>query len=96
MVVFASELVNFLLLYVIISFASSLPTRIIFTIYLVMSVIQALLHPIVPAVNEDVISVFIGSLFRDLPEGLRNMTKNLADLVIFTLQFQAAFQSCGL
>jgi hypothetical protein len=50
----------------------------------------------VPAVNEDVISVCTGSLFQDLPEGLRNMIINLAELLIFTLQLEAAFQSCGL
>ena len=48
------------------------------------------------AVSEDVISVCTGSLFQDLPEGLRNMMKNLAKLVISTQKLEAAFQSCGL
>jgi D-mannonate dehydratase len=44
-----------------------------------------------PAVNEDVISFCTGSVFRDLAEELRNMMKNLSELVIFRLQLQAAF-----
>jgi hypothetical protein len=50
----------------------------------------------VHAVNEEAISVCIGLLFWDLPEGLRNITRNLAELAIFTIELQAAFHCCGL